>query len=48
MRRVDKKFRNRFEIMEEIAAENGKNFADVEINDKEKLWEQAKDKEETV
>lgn len=48
LRRGDKKFRNRFEIMEKIAAENGKNFADLEINDKEKLWEQAKDKEKTI
>ena len=46
LRRVGKKFKARFESMEASAKEREKDFAKLSLDEKERLWERAKEKEE--
>jgi len=46
LRRVGKKFKNRFEAMEDLARDAGLDFAAAGLAEKERLWERVKDKEE--
>ncbi len=43
LRRTDKKFYERFETMERISREMGLDFAEIGLDDKEKLWRSAKE-----
>lgn len=43
LRRVDKKFCERFETMERMSREKGIDFAEIGLVDKEKLWKSAKE-----
>ena len=38
------RFRERFKLMEKLAAEKGKYLKDFDLDDQEKFWEQAKKK----
>lgn len=46
LRRVGRKFKRRFEAMEALAREDGSTFADVSLENKERLWERVKNKED--
>lgn len=45
LRRVGKKFKDRFESMEQMARRDGVDFAALGLDEKEAFWERAKDKE---
>ena len=45
LRRVGKKFKNRFEGMEALARNEGIDFSNLSLDEKEGFWERVKDKE---
>ncbi len=46
LRRVGKKFKNRFEAMESLARDEGVDFAVLSLDEKERFWQRVKEKEE--
>lgn len=47
LRRIGKKFKDRFEKMEDLARDQNADFSKSSLEEKEKLWQRVKNKEET-
>ena len=42
LRQANAKFRNRYRVMERLASERGRDFANLSLDEKEALWQEAK------
>ena len=42
LRQANAKFRNRYRVMERLASERGQDFANLSLDEKEALWQEAK------